>query len=350
MDWVAGGRERLLRGVEEGVDIANVVISRLSVRCITLGPSLLTFLFHSVFRTRGDIDEGVVDPQQRVTLYDLRLFIECLLERGCSFVSPADILAGLSPARLSALITFDDGYYNNHLVLPMLREYGIPAVFFIASNNVMENRAFWWDVAYREAMKSGRNGKEHRRLLRRLKAMPADMVESELLEMFGRQSIRPVGDTDRPFTPAELADFARDEHVFLGNHTADHAILVNYDRDGMRRQIVGCQRGIMEMTGISPLIISYPNGDYSERVLTVCGELGFRLGVTIEPRRNPLLFSHDGNAGLRLGRFVPFGGRKTPLQFPYRDSGRLVISTAFSALRMLGAEMEPRTNHHLLQL
>ncbi|MEJ7665168.1 MAG: polysaccharide deacetylase family protein [Hymenobacter sp.] len=64
-------------------------------------------------------------------------------------MSPADVLRGLDPAGKYALITFDDGYFNNHLALPVLRRYGVPATFFISSHHVLSGQAFWWDVVYR---------------------------------------------------------------------------------------------------------------------------------------------------------------------------------------------------------
>jgi peptidoglycan/xylan/chitin deacetylase (PgdA/CDA1 family) len=56
----------------------------------------------------------------------------------------------LSLKRPSALITFDDGYRDNYeLAFPILRELGVPAVFFVAARFVDEPALTWWDrVAY----------------------------------------------------------------------------------------------------------------------------------------------------------------------------------------------------------
>ena len=48
------------------------------------------------------------------------------------------------------MITFDDGYRDNYEVaLPILREVGLPAAFFIAAGYIDRPRLTWWDrVAY----------------------------------------------------------------------------------------------------------------------------------------------------------------------------------------------------------
>lgn len=44
------------------------------------------------------------------------------------------------------LITFDDGYLDNHdVALPILKKHGTKAVFFMATHYLSERRLFWWD-------------------------------------------------------------------------------------------------------------------------------------------------------------------------------------------------------------
>lgn len=45
-----------------------------------------------------------------------------------------------------ALITFDDGYIDNYqLAYPLLKEYQVPATFFIATDFIEKNMIPWWD-------------------------------------------------------------------------------------------------------------------------------------------------------------------------------------------------------------
>lgn len=91
-----------------------------------------------------EYDEGVVDvtPEH----FEEHLAV---LERHCNVITLAQLRAFLRGASLPTnpvLLTFDDGYLDNHdVVLPLLRRYGMSAVFFIATSYVEQRRLFWWD-------------------------------------------------------------------------------------------------------------------------------------------------------------------------------------------------------------
>jgi peptidoglycan/xylan/chitin deacetylase (PgdA/CDA1 family) len=59
----------------------------------------------------------------------------------------ADAIEGGAPLpRSPLLLTFDDGYRDNHdVALPLLRKHGLKATFFVATQFVDERRLFWWD-------------------------------------------------------------------------------------------------------------------------------------------------------------------------------------------------------------
>ena len=142
-----------------------------------------------------------------------------------------------------------------------------------------------------------------------MKTFTTERIEAELGHRFGAEAFRPRGDIDRPFTPAELRDFAREPFVHLGNHTANHAILTNYAPDQARRQIEAAQESLAEMTGVRPTSIAYPNGAFSRPIVEACDDLGLRVGFTVRPVKNALIGVGgiaDGGlpANLRLGRFM----------------------------------------------
>jgi peptidoglycan/xylan/chitin deacetylase (PgdA/CDA1 family) len=44
------------------------------------------------------------------------------------------------------MVTFDDGYKSCHdVALPILRQVGVPATFFIATSFITERRLYWWE-------------------------------------------------------------------------------------------------------------------------------------------------------------------------------------------------------------
>lgn len=268
--------------------------------------SLIILLFHGIFENENDIRSGMLDPEPHkgITIQKFRQIIEHFLANNYLFVSPDDILNGLRKGGRYILITFDDGYFNNYNALTSLREYGVPALFFISADNVTRSKSFWWDVIYRERMKSGMPVKKIALEQKDFKQKTAEEIEIYIIKNFGEKALRPKSDIDRPFTPLELKKISQEKYVHIGNHTAGHAILSNYTSDGIKRQIISCQQAIREITGISPIAISYPNGSYSKETIRIAREAGMAIGITTLPRKNYLPMETGSESMLSLGRFL----------------------------------------------
>jgi peptidoglycan/xylan/chitin deacetylase (PgdA/CDA1 family) len=264
-------------------------LGRTALRWPGEGGGLVVLMFHSLFADQAELaTQASIDPQQRTTVADLRVLVRALRGQGYQFVTPAQVLAGLPPRRRHAMLTFDDGYHNNLRALPVLHEFGVPAVFFITANHVLHHKCMWSDVLYRERTRQGAPLAQIRAEQEGLKHLRAPQIEQHLRQLFGPECLQPWGDLDRFLTPAELAEFARDPLVVIGNHTQDHAILTNYDPDGIRREVADCQRSLAELTGRLPDSIAYPNGNHSLLVRDICRELGLRLGIGVHRGKNYL--------------------------------------------------------------
>ncbi len=80
------------------------------------------------------------------------------IARHFNVIGIEELIAGLDGAPLPpnpALITFDDGYRScRDTALPILREVGVRAVFFIATTYVADRRLYWWErIAYTVAQR-----------------------------------------------------------------------------------------------------------------------------------------------------------------------------------------------------
>jgi peptidoglycan/xylan/chitin deacetylase (PgdA/CDA1 family) len=276
--------------------------------------ALITFLFHGLFNDESEINRNYVDPQQGITTNMFRRFIEYYLRNGFIFVSPYDILNGLETDKNYVLITFDDGYYNNHLALSILQEYQVPAIFFISSNHVLNNKSFWWDVIYRERVKENIPLEQISKELVKLKHNKNDEIEQYLVDSFGENASTPICDVDRPFTPSELKDLSSDPLVFLGNHTGNHAILTNLSHSEIKLEIDYSQNFIFNLTGIMPIMIAYPNGNFSEEVLNISQKAGLKLGITTNPKKNLLPINLKGLHPFALNRFILWGNKNIEQQ------------------------------------
>jgi peptidoglycan/xylan/chitin deacetylase (PgdA/CDA1 family) len=317
-------------------DIASSLDGRLAAAAesIRLARSvLLVFTFHSLFSCSEEIANGVMDPQQKITIGKFRSFVADFHEHGYRFVSPREVMDGLRPSAGYAMITFDDGYYNNVRALPVLEEYQTPAVLCISTNHVLAGKAFWWDVLYREARKQGWSNAECNRVRRDFKRMRTCDIEAQLVSEFGKESVRPVSDIDRPMTPEELGLVARHPLVHIGNHTSDHAILSNYSGSEVAEQMCGAQDTLCEITGKVPQLIAYPNGNVSREIVQTARTVGLALGVTVQPGRNRIRKSGYLRTPLELKRFTLLGDRDIQKQCRVARSP-LALQTGLAAIRL----------------
>jgi len=290
----------------KGLALADDLAVAMAPHAQAEGDALVGVLFHSLYRDREQRSDLSLAPDQDVTVEDFRAFVGAMREGGYTAVSPAEIDAGLPRGGKYLVITFDDGYFNNVLALDVLEEFRVPATFFISSRNVLQNRAFWWDALSRELARAG-SPPVSRAELRRLKSLAQEQIDSELHSRFGTAVLRPHSDLDRPFTPGELKDFARNPWVHIGNHTCDHAILTNCAAQEIEQQITGCQQQLKDLVGYAPLSIAYPNGNYSESIVDASLAAGLRVGFTVLPRRDKLPLGQRDR--MTLGRFLFEGGK-----------------------------------------
>ena len=127
---------------------------------------------------------------------------------------------------------------------------------------------------------------EIQREVQQLKMNTNDEIEKHVINEFGESSLVPVSDLDRPLTVSEFRELAREELVNIGNHTMDHAILTNYHLREAESQITDAQNAVSEHAGTTPVVIAYPNGNYSDEIIRVSTAAGLKLGITIEAKKN----------------------------------------------------------------
>jgi peptidoglycan/xylan/chitin deacetylase (PgdA/CDA1 family) len=330
----------MIPAIQKFVRAADAAVARAYLALRREQNALMPFLFHSLFRDEREMDLNLVEPLERTTVAQFRQFVEYYLEHGYRFVGPADLLRGLAPDGKYALITFDDGYFNNTLARPVLEEFKVPALFFISTNHVLRNKCYWWDVFYRERTAQGASRRQIYRETVGLKGLRTDQIEAQLIARFGAAALTPRGDIDRPFSPAELRDFAASPFVHLGNHTADHAILTNYTLDQVREQVQTAQLALQEMTGITPTAIAYPNGAHNPQIVEICREIGLKVGVTVRPHKTHLPLKPSSSDLLRIGRFCPNGDDPIVTQCrTYRSDLQLYGAFRAGYLRLLRGQI-----------
>ena len=201
------------------------------------------------------------------------------------------------------MLTFDDGYFNNHSVVPLLNEYRVPAVFFLSLNHVNENKAFWWDVLYREEAKRTKSIGEINKEIEYFKSKTATEIDLFIRDKFGKKAFEPWSDLDRPFSLKEVKEISMDKYVVIGNHTLNHDILTNYSFEEAKNIVQTSQESVEKLIGVVPEIISYPTGTTSPQLLQIARSCGLRIGVTTNPKKNYFPIGDNWGGKLALHRF-----------------------------------------------
>jgi peptidoglycan/xylan/chitin deacetylase (PgdA/CDA1 family) len=166
-------------------------------------------------------------------------------------------------------------------------------------------------------------------------------IEVDLIREAGPAVLRPCGDLDRPFTPAELKDFAAHPLISLGNHTRDHAILTNYSAPEVCEQLQGAQDDIREMTGITPQSVAYPNGNQSAEIVRAATDIGLRMGVGVQSSRHHLPLQLDSPKAMNLNRFTLLGDRPIKAQCRASRAGLSLYQALRDAKPRVNAELTP---------
>ncbi len=210
---------------------------------------------------------------------------------------------GALPPR-AVLVTFDDGDRNfGEVAWPILREVGVPAHLFVATDYPDQpERRFWWDelihavhqtqastVACEGGSLSLGSASERQQAIRVLKQEvqrlePRDV--GQWIEVLRRQL-----DVE-PSPPRVLSWTALralvGEGLGIGAHTRSHPFLDRLDPDTLREEIEGSIDDLERELGQRPTTFAYPNGRYSEAVVEAVRRAGVSLAFTTERGPNDL--------------------------------------------------------------
>lgn len=263
---------------------------------------LLVFCFHGLFESVRQRELNHIDPQHNMTVDQFIDFIEYFLRHKYKFIKPEDLILSLRDDQPYAMITFDDGYFNNMLAINILNDYKIPAVFFISTKNVNENKSFWWDIIYKFRIKQGSSIEAIRNEQRSLKSFKYPYIDNYIAQNFGIEAFKPWSDIDRPFSESEIKNLSKSPYISFGNHTHNHSILTNYDKEEIKEELRESNKILFDLTGTLPISIAFPNGNYNKMVVEVTEEVGFKYAFSIKQKINLLPIEHQNL--ICLNRYV----------------------------------------------
>lgn len=203
--------------------------------------------------------------------------------------------------RRAVAITFDDGYRDNvEVALPILRELGIPATFFLVPGYLSRTSRCWWETVAWALGRTRESGVEWRgRVLSMPDAPRRRAVASTICADLKHETqivrdrmitdlidqLRPVGSQD------EVAELFMDwdgarrlaRHMEIGSHTCEHPIL-SLESAADQRLDLECSRDQLQSgLDVSVDLLAYPNGsadDYDDVTVAAAMDAGYSGAVT----------------------------------------------------------------------
>lgn len=201
------------------------------------------------------------------------------------------------------LITFDDGYRDNHeLALPILQAHGVTAVFFLATGFVSTNRVPWWDEIAYLVRRCGRasfplrypepqtivlEGGDREPVIRRLFGLYNEpRVEDKgrfLSELRVALEVGPC-EADPPLFMnwSEAADLVA-RGMEVGSHTHTHPDLESLAEASQVEELAESRQILEDKLRVEVRALAYP-GDYvfSATTLKAVAQCGYRAAFSFQ--------------------------------------------------------------------
>jgi peptidoglycan/xylan/chitin deacetylase (PgdA/CDA1 family) len=202
----------------------------------------------------------------------------------------------------AVLVTFDDGYEDNHSVaFPILRDLDLSAMFFVATGHIDSGRPYLYDwlvhalcVAEAErvqipeleldaALPASLQGRRAiaAGVLDRVKAL-RESTQSILVRRIVGQLGVPVPDRDggcRPMSWQNLREM-RDGGMEIGSHGVHHRMLAKLPASLMKAELVESRRRMQAELGAPARVLSYPVGGhdaFDEEVIAAARAAGYEM-------------------------------------------------------------------------
>lgn len=233
------------------------------------------------------------------------------------------IEAGLPLPPKAVVITFDDGYDDNyHVAFPILREFGVPATFFVSTGYIDSGAPYAYDWLVHLFYCTGARrvvipelrieapipATRHERaalaaqVLDRMKSLPeaGQALVMRRLEDEWSMARAPHPDS-RPMTWDQL----REMHAAgmeIGSHGMHHRMLARLPHDEMAAEVAGSRAALERELAAPAQVISYPVGGpdaYSDAVIDEVRAQKFGIGCSYVSGSNPWPLA-DPYALLRL--------------------------------------------------
>lgn len=304
------------------------------------GRTLTILAYHRVLPAIRDdfpFDEEVVSCT--LEEFDREIAFVC---RYYDVISFTDLRHGLSTLRNPLIITFDDGYKDNHdIVLPILLRHGAKATFFITTGYVETGEIAWWDEVNLLIKKCRKSSVKAPGSDEKLPLTDSPEGRKQVIDRILKDAKR-VSNRERIEWLAQLRSFCEydcgekgkdlfmdwndikdlaEKGMEIGSHSVTHPVLGKIeDDDDLLSELTMSKATLEKELGKNIDVLAYPVGGdkaVTDRVVRMTGDAGYKYAC---------VYQHGVNAGeafdfLRLLRIKAESGNdftrfRTKLLFP----------------------------------
>lgn len=246
----------------------------------------LVFVYHRI----GSPDGSAADPAQWNASADELAAQVALLRRHCEIVAPRELREAVRHGGRYAVLTFDDGFRDNHaLALPVLRAASAPAGFYVSTGFVDTPRTLPGDEIAWMVRASGSTGTGAEALTRAhqaaYRAQPPERGQAFLEELGTRLGVGrcPPKLAAGAYMDWDLVRDLRASGMEVGGHSVTHPMLGRLELERQRWEIAECRRRLLAELGEAPVTFAYPYGDrssFTAETKAVLAEEGYGLAFS----------------------------------------------------------------------
>lgn len=216
----------------------------------------------------------------------------------------------------SLIITFDDGFEDNYThAFKILKRYGLPATFFIATDYIDQHDCFWFDAVVKVVNSLPDNDYYLKEIDYRFTIAGADSkiniykkIQFQLKRLENYRRLRTVQEVlelmpecdfsdNLPMTWEQIQEM-KDFGMEFGSHTLTHPVLSRLAKEEIYDELSNSKEHIEKKLNVSVQAIAYPVGGdaaTNEDVISIASECGYDFGC---------VYSHGVNfVTLQLNQF-----------------------------------------------
>lgn len=210
-----------------------------------------------------------------------------------------------------AVITFDDGYYDNyHEAFPILQAHNVSGIFYLPTNFINSKEVPWWDeIAYilRNSLGDSYQLPEQSKCFelnssdidttiqkiiyqaKRIQNKTIIQVLEDIREKFPKAVEKLNNEENSLFMNWSQAKDMAENGMEIGSHTMSHQILSQLTEEEQSIEIIESKRIIEENIEQAVYSIAYPVGRYhcyTKKSCELSEQAGYIIGFNNEPGKN----------------------------------------------------------------